>query len=136
MCNIFRVISHSEIAILQGCTRDKKKRFSRDNGMDPGAVPPQLQGLTQVEEMLISAVMPMMCLYRLPLGQYGYSGHVVNLPQDISTFVTNLPRLPSDIDVILVCKEGVSDSHRDFRVRRSKNEAPLVQNPLRCSLIA
>ena len=63
------------------CTRDKKKRFSHDNGMDPGPVPPQLQGLTQVEEMLISAVMPMMSLYRLPLGrQYGYSGHVVNLP--------------------------------------------------------
>lgn len=50
---------------------------------------PQLQGLTQVEEILISAVMPMMSLYRLPLGQYGYSGHVVNLPQDISTFVTS-----------------------------------------------
>ena len=102
------------------CTRDKKKRFSRDNSMDPGAVPPQLQGLTQVEEMLISAVMPMMCLYRLPLGQYGYNGHVVNLPQDISTFVTSLPRLPSDIDVILVRKEGASGSHKDFRVRRSR----------------
>ena len=50
---------------------------------------PQLQGLTEIEEMLISAVMPMMSLDRLPLGQYGYSGHVVNLPQDISTFVTS-----------------------------------------------
>ena len=76
------------------CTRDKKKRFSHDNGMDPGPVPPQLQGLTQVEEMLISAVMPMMSLYRLPLRQYGYSGHVVNLPQDVAMFVTSLPRLP------------------------------------------
>ena len=55
---------------------DKKKRFSSDNSMDPGPLPQQLQGLTQVEEMLISAVMPVMCLYRLPLGQYGYSGHV------------------------------------------------------------
>ena len=101
------------------CTRDKKKRFSHDNGMDPGPVPPQLQGLTQVEEMLISAVMPMMSLYRLPLGQYGYSGHVVNLPQDV---VTSLPRLPSGIhvDVILVCKEGASETHKDFRVHASK----------------
>ena len=88
--------------------------------MDPGPVPPQLQGLTQVEEMLISAVMPMMCLYRLPLGQYGYSGHVVNLPQDVSTFVTSLPRLPRDIDVILVRKDGASQTHKDFRVHRSK----------------
>ena len=40
-----------------------------------------LQGLTQVEEMLISAVMPIMSVYRLP---QGYSGHVVNLPQDVT----------------------------------------------------
>ena len=87
--------------------------------MDPGPVPPQLQGLTQVEEMLIrfSAVMPMMSLYRLPLG---YSGHVVNLPQDVATFVTSLPILPSDIDVILVRKEGALETHKDFRVCRSK----------------
>ena len=31
--------------------------------------------------MLISAVMPIMSVYRLPQGQYEYSGHVVNLPQ-------------------------------------------------------
>ena len=102
------------------CLRDKKKQYSRDNGMDPGPVPPELQGLTQVEEMLISAVMPMMSVYRLPMGQYGYSGHVVNLPQNVSSFVTSLPRLASDIDIILVRKEGASGSHKDFRVHRSK----------------
>ena len=102
------------------CSRDKMKKFSCSNNMDPGPVPPELQGLTQVEEMLISAVMPMMSLYRLPLGQYGYSGHVVNLPQDISSFVARLPRLSSDVDVILVRKEGASATHKDFRVCRTK----------------
>ena len=29
--------------------------------------------------MLISGVLPIMALYRLPHGQYGYSGHVINL---------------------------------------------------------
>ena len=62
--------------------------------MDPGQVPTELQGLTQIEEMLTS-VMPMMSLYHLPYGQYGYSGHVINLPQDISTFTSTLPRSPS-----------------------------------------
>ena len=42
--------------------------------------------------------MPIM--YRLP--QYGYTGHVVNLPQDVSSFAQSLPRLPSDLDVIVV----------------------------------
>ena len=41
---------------------------------------------TQVEEMLISGVLPIMSLYRLPHGQYGYSGHVINLPQDVGSF--------------------------------------------------
>ena len=67
--------------------------------------------------MLISAVMPIMSIYRLPLGQYGYSGHVVNLPQDVLSFATSLPRLPSEIDVLVVRKEK-DQVHQDFRVRR------------------
>ena len=68
--------------------------------------------------MLISAVMPIMSVYRLPQGQYGYSGHVVNLPQDVASFAQSLPLLPSNLDVIIVRKEGANQSHRDFRVRR------------------
>lgn len=75
-----------------------------------------LQGLTQV---LVSAVMPIMSIYRLPHGQYGYSGHVINLPQDVASFANSLPCLPSELDVIVVRREGASQSHHDFRVRRS-----------------
>ena len=56
--------------------------------------------------MQISAVLPIMTLYRLPHGQYGYSGHVINLPQDVASFANSLPRLPSDLDVIVVRKKG------------------------------
>ena len=66
------------------------------------------QGLTQAEEMLIAAVLPIMTLYHLPQGQYGYNGHVVNLPQDIASSAKSLPRPPQDLDVIIVYKEGSS----------------------------
>ena len=57
--------------------------FSAENDMDPGPVPEELTGLTQVEEMLISADLPMMTIVRLPRGgQHSYSGNVINLPQD------------------------------------------------------
>ena len=104
------------------CSRDKKepKLYSIDNGMDPGVVPQELQGLTQVEEMLISSVMPIMSLYHLPHGQFGYSGHIINLPQDITTFTNTLPRSPSQLDVLLVRRQGAAGSHKDFRVRRSR----------------
>ena len=49
-----------------------------------------MQDLTQVEEMLISAVLPIMTLYCLPHSQYGYSGHVINLPQDVASFANSL----------------------------------------------
>ncbi len=56
--------------------------------------------------MLISAVLPIMTIYRLPQGQFGYSGHVINLPQDISSFASTLPRHPQHLDVIIVRREG------------------------------
>ena len=62
-------------------------------------------------EMLISAVLPIMFLYKLPHGQYTYSGHVINLPQDVASFANSLRRLPSELDVIIVRKEGASNSH-------------------------
>ena len=127
-CNICHEKSHGKKTMLQEtqgsvCTRCKKdkhtpKIYSPENNMDPGPVPPELFGLTQVEEMLVSAVIPMMSIYRLPHGQYGYSCHVINFPQDVLSFATTLPRLPSQLDVIVVRKEGVARSHRDFRVRR------------------
>ena len=73
--------------------------------------------LTQVEETLISGVLPIMSLYRLPHGQYTYSGHIINLPQDVASFVNSLPRLPTELDIIVVRKQGAADSHHDFRVR-------------------
>ena len=74
-------------------SRDKgnPKLHSVDNNMDPSHIPPELQGLTQIEEMLISTVMPMMSMYHPPFGQYGYSGHVINLLQHISRFTSRLP---------------------------------------------
>ncbi len=53
------------------------------------------------------------------ISHYGYSGHVLNLPQDIATFTKRLPRLSSELDVIIVRKEGATGSHKDIRVKKS-----------------
>ena len=68
--------------------------------------------------MLISGVLPIMSLYRLPHGQYAYSGHVMKLPQDVASFADSLPRLPCELDIIMVWKEGAANTHHDFRVMR------------------
>ena len=58
----------------------------------------------------------MMSLYHLPHGQYGYSGHIINLPQDVSTFVNSLPHSPNDLDIVVVQKKNSVHSHHDFCV--------------------
>ena len=68
--------------------------------------------------MLVSVIMPNMSIYRLLLGQYGYTGHVINLPQDVISFADSLPRLPSELDILVVRKEQDQSQH-DFRVRHS-----------------
>ena len=65
--------------------------------------------------MLVSGMMPVMSIYQLPLGQYGYSGHVINLPQDVVSFASTLPRLSSELSVLIVRKDS-EQSHPDFHV--------------------
>lgn len=59
--------------------------------MDPSHVPECLEGMTQIEEMLIARATPIMTVYHKHGGQRGYSGHVLNLPQNIQEFVNKLP---------------------------------------------
>ena len=53
-------------------------------------------------------------------GQLGYSGNVINFHQDISILVRDLPRLVTDIDLIVVRRSGVDPtSTKEFPVRRA-----------------
>ena len=47
--------------------RDKKpcRLYSAENDMDPGSVPAELQGLSEVEELLIERAFPIMPIYRI-----------------------------------------------------------------------
>ena len=98
------------------------KKFSSNNDMDPGEVPEELQGLTELEEMLIARVFPVMSVYRLREGQHGYRGNVINFPQDVQEFATYLPRNPSSLDVLVVRRQSANNStgFRDFKVRHAK----------------
>ena len=82
--------------ICSRCSRDKKtpKKFSAENLMKPSPVPPELQGLSQTEEMLIARALPIMRVYIKPGGQRGYSGHCINLPQNVEELAYSLPRYP------------------------------------------
>jgi hypothetical protein len=63
--------------------------------MIPSCAPQELKNLTQVEEMLIARALPIMRVYIKPGGQRGYSGHCINLPQNVTELGAKyLPRYP------------------------------------------
>ncbi|CAB4008426.1 ATP-dependent DNA helicase PIF1, partial [Paramuricea clavata] len=108
--------------ICSRCARDTKspRKFSHENAMIPSPVPTELQNLTQVEEMLIARALPIMRVYIKPGGQRGYSGHCVNLPQNVKELASSLPRYPKDLSVIIVKVKGKDNSFRDVSMRRKK----------------
>lgn len=104
------------------CSRDKNrpKKFSDANYMVPGPVPIELQDLTQTEEMLIARALPVMRVYIKPGGQRGYSGHCINLPQNVKELASVLPRYPKDLSIIVVKVKGKDNTFKDVNVRRQK----------------
>src|SRR5581483_11805034 len=104
------------------------KKFSAENNMDPGKVPDELKALTEIEQMLISQVFIVISVYRLREGQTGYRGNVINFPQDVLGFTSQLPRNPSTLDVLVVRRQSPNDPNafRDFSVRRSKVRRALI----------
>lgn len=95
------------------CSRDKcvPKTFSDANAMIPTPVPIELQGLTQTEEMLIARALPIMRIYIKPGGQRGYSGHCINLPQNLNELASVLPRCPKDLSIIIVVRAKRQRQH-------------------------
>ena len=75
-----------------------------------------------------------MRVYIKPGGQRGYSGHCINLPQNVQELATSLPRYPKDLSVIIVKVKGRDNTFKDCVVRRQKVHNALLwliqNNPL------
>ncbi len=76
--------------------------------------------LTMVEEMLISPVQPIMSIYRLPGGQLVSRGYVANFSQNLDVLCKELPRIPADISVIILKKDGQCNNNKEFKVNRAR----------------
>ena len=81
----------------------------------------KLPKLNDVSQMLIAQVHSFMCVYRLEGGGVGFKGQILNVEQDISNLVRDLPLLPEEVPCFLVRKPNQScpRGHRDFRVKRA-----------------
>ena len=95
--------SQQQIFSCSRCKRDRKpcRLYSAENDMDPGSVPAELQGLSEVEELLIARAFPIMSIYRKHGGQRGYNGY---------NFLNSLPANMSDLPILVIRKQGAGES--------------------------
>ena len=109
------------------CRRDKKvpKVWSGENNMDPMAVPEILSNMSDAEQMLIPRLEPTVHVHLLKHGGIASKGHCIAFPQAVQEPATILPRLPAEVDIIRVKRQGKDDTHKDFRVRRHRVEEAL-----------
>ena len=102
------------------CRRDKKvpKVWSGENNMDPMAVPEILSNMSDAEQMLIARLAPTVHVHLLKHGGIASKGHCIAFPQAVQEAATILPRLPAEVNIIRVRRQGKDDTHKDFRVRK------------------
>ena len=55
---------------------------------------------------MIARALPIMRVYIEPGGQRGYSGHCINLPQNVKELAMSLSRYPKDLAVIIEGGKG------------------------------
>ena len=128
-------------SLCQRCQHDKNeiKMFSPENLMDPGDVPEELLNLTVIEQQLICKISPAINVHMLKHGGIGSSGHCVTFPQAIDEPAQIFPRLPAEISLIRVRKQGKNDTTKAFTVRRKKVENALLwlknNNPVYSNII-
>ena len=101
-------------------------RYDAVNNADPEDIPPVmrdvLRDLTQMEEMLCSLASPCFLMWVSSGGQFKSRGNVITFAQDINQLCLSLPRLPENLDVLVVRKPGARNpsTYKDFRVRKQK----------------
>ena len=100
-----RVSPYGNMYVCRTChsalCRGNMPLLSKANGLELTPIPPELSSLNELKARLISLRVPFMKMVALPCGkQRCIHGPAVNVPTKIDTVCTELPRLPSQSDLI------------------------------------
>lgn len=116
----------------RSCVNDWKQHlvfmYGKQNSFDPFytadplamAAYAALPELSEIEQMLIALHQPVMKVYRIKGGAMGFSGNVINLPQNVDDLLDQLPRTLPALNVIVVRRNnGTPDNYKDFKVNKN-----------------
>ena len=114
--------------ICHRCNSDKMqiRMFSAENNMDPKPLPAEVQELSIVEQQLICRIASCINIHMLKHAVISANGHRVTFPQEINEPAKICPRIPNELKMIKVRKQGKNQSSKDFRVRRVHFQNALI----------
>ncbi|XP_074596305.1 uncharacterized protein LOC141851459 [Brevipalpus obovatus] len=101
-------------------------KFTASNNMDPGPIPPELEELSYIEQMVIAQIHPVVSLFKLGGAQYAHRGNVINFRQDISSSTTLLPHHPSTIPSTIIFNRQTPHGLAQFTASASKIRRALL----------
>ncbi len=113
---------------IDSCQICKKynKKFTAYNTMQlsfdevPLYIKKHFEQLTMIEEMLISPILAVMSIFRLPGGQLLSRGYVANFSQDLTPLLQSLPRKTCEIPILIVKKTNQNNESKEFIVNRKR----------------
>ena len=110
-------------AICQQCRKFPNK-YTVQNKMKsnlddlPLHIKTLFEQLTMIEEMLISPILTIMSIFRLPGGQLLSRGYVANFTQDTSQLIKSLPRRTCHLPILIIKKTDQNNESKEFTVNR------------------
>jgi hypothetical protein len=108
-----------------------KDRFSARNDMQPNHelfspdIKKLFEQLTMIEKMLISPILVVMSVFRLPGGQTYTSGNVANFPQAVQEVCTEMPRIVSELPLLIVRNTDQNNLTKELIVDKNRVETIL-----------
>ena len=115
----------SSYAKCTTCGKNKNK-FNKQNKMVPDIdnlpidIKKHIENITMIEEMLISPILAVMSICRLPGGQLISKGYVANFAQDIMPICKALPRLSNSLPVLIIKKSDQNNNNKEFKVNKER----------------
>ena len=106
--------------------KNKDPKFTKSNKMNPNIselpdyIKKHIEQITMIEEMLISPILAVMSICRLPGGQLISKGYVANFAQDIMPLCKTLPRLTKSLPVLIIKKSDQNNINKEFKVNRTR----------------
>ena len=79
-----------------------------------------MKGLSQLEEMFIALINPVMTIYTVRRGQRKGSKYICNFAQNVERIATVLPQQVQNVPLVVRCTSNDQTKHYDFIIHRHK----------------